>query len=69
VAVLLKWLLTLAVVIIVLGLAGPWLARLGLGRMPGDVSVQRNGRRFYFPVATSIVLSLALMLVLRLLRI
>lgn len=68
-AVLLKWLLTLAVVIIVLGLAGPWLARLGLGRMPGDVSVQRNGRRFYFPVATSIVLSLALMLVLRLLRI
>ncbi len=66
---MLKWLLTLAVVIIVLGLAGPWLARLGLGRMPGDVSVQRNGRRFYFPVATSIVLSLALMLVLHLLRI
>ncbi len=66
---MLKWLLTLAVVIIVLGLAGPWLARLGLGRMPGDVSVQRNGRRFYFPVATSIVLSLALMLVVHLLRI
>ena len=66
---MLKWLLTLAVVLFVLGLAGPWLARLGLGRLPGDVSVQRRGRRFYFPVATSIVLSLALMLVLRLLRI
>ena len=66
---MLKWLLTLAVMIFVLGLAGPWLSRLGLGRLPGDVSVQRQGRRFYFPVATSIVLSLVLMLVLRLLRI
>jgi hypothetical protein len=65
---MLKWLLTLAVVLFVLGLAGPWLSRLGLGRLPGDVSVERRGRRFYFPVATSIVLSLALMLVLRLLR-
>ena len=66
---MLKWLFTLAVVLFVLGLAGPWLARLGLGRLPGDVSVQRRGRRFYFPIATSIVLSLALSLVLRLLRI
>jgi len=66
---MLKWLLTLAVVVFVLGLVGPWLARLGLGRLPGDVSVQRRGRRFYFPIATSIVLSLALILVLRLLRI
>ena len=66
---MLKWLLTLAVLIFALGLAGPWLSRLGLGRLPGDVSVQRQGRRFYFPVATSIVLSLVLMLVLRLLRI
>lgn len=66
---MLKWLVTLAVAIFVLGLLGPWLARLGLGRMPGDVSVQRNGRRFYFPVATSIVLSLVLMLIFRLLRI
>ena len=66
---MLKWLLTLAVVLFVLGLAGPWLTRLGLGQLPGDVTVQRQGRRFYFPVATSIVLSLALILVLRLLRI
>lgn len=64
-----KWLLTLGVLLIVLGLAGPWLARLRLGRLPGDISVADPGRRFYFPVATSIVLSLALMLVLRLLRI
>ena len=66
---MLKWQATLAVVLFVLGLAGPWLSRLGLGRLPGDVSVQRRGRGFYFPVATSIVLSLLLMLILRVLRI
>jgi hypothetical protein len=66
---MLKWLLTLAVVLFVLGIAGPWLTRLGLGRLPGDVSIERRGRRFYFPVATSIVLSLVLMLVLRVVRI
>ena len=66
---MLKWLVTLAVLVFVLGLAGQWLARTGLGRLPGDVSFERRGRRFYFPVATSIVLSLALMLVLRLLPI
>lgn len=66
---MLKWLVTLAVVLFVLGLAGPLLARLGLGRLPGDFSVQRRGRRFYFPVATSIVLSLALTLALQVLRI
>ena len=66
---MLKWLATLAVVLFVLGLAGPWLSRLGLGRLPGDVSVQRRGRGFYFPVATSIVLSLLLMLIMRVLRI
>jgi hypothetical protein len=62
---MLKWLLTLTVVLFVLGLAGPLLARLGLGRLPGDISVRYRGRRFYFPIATSIILSLALMLVLR----
>ena len=66
---MMKWLLTLVVLLFALGLTGPWLARLGLGRLPGDISVARQGRRFYFPVATSIVLSLALMLVFRLLRI
>jgi hypothetical protein len=66
---MLKWLLTLAVVLFVLGIAGPWLTRLGLGRLPDDVSIERRGQRFYFPVATSIVLSLVLMLVLRVVRI
>lgn len=66
---MLKWLVTLAVALFVLGPAGPLLARLGEGQLPGDIRVEHHGRRFYFPVATSIVLSLALTLVLQMLRI
>jgi hypothetical protein len=62
---MLKWLLTLTVVLLVLGLAGPLPARLGLGRLPGDISLRYRGRRFYFPFATSVILSLAFMLALR----
>lgn len=46
------------------------LGRLGipLGRLPGDISIQRPGVSFYFPVTTSIIVSLVLSAVLWLLR-
>jgi len=49
------------------GLLWPWLARLGLGRLPGDIFVQRDGFTFYAPITTGILVSLALSLVLWLL--
>lgn len=53
---------------IVLGLAWPWLAKLGLGRLPGDFHIQREGLSFHFPLTTSLILSAALTLILWLLR-
>lgn len=41
---------------------------LRIGRLPGDISVERGNFRFYFPLATSIVLSVVLSLILWLLR-
>jgi len=38
----------------------PYLSRLGLGRLPGDVAVQRPSGTFYFPFMTSVILSLVL---------
>lgn len=61
---MLKWLVVLALAVIVLGLAGPLLSRAGLGRLPGDFVLRCRGRRFYFPLATSFLLSLALTLLL-----
>jgi hypothetical protein len=62
---LLKWLLTLVVALAVLTAVAPWLARYGLGRLPGDVTVRFRGRDYYLPFTTTIVLSLALTLLAR----
>lgn len=63
----LKWLLVLVVAIVVIALCRPWLARLGLGRLPGDITVRWRGRPLYLPIATTVLLSLALTLLGRLL--
>ena len=59
---MLKWLLTLVVALAVLTALSPWLARYGLGRLPGDVTVRFRGRSYYLPFATTLLLSLVLTL-------
>jgi hypothetical protein len=63
---LLKWLLVLAVGVVVISAAMPWLARYGLGRLPGDITIRWKGRVVYLPITTTLVLSLALTLLGRL---
>ena len=50
------------------GLFWPWLAKLGLGHLPGDISICGERFSFYFPITTCIVLSLVLSLLFWLLR-
>jgi len=59
---MLKWLLVLAIGVTIISLATPWLARRGLGRLPGDITVHWRGRRIYLPITTTILLSLLLTL-------
>jgi hypothetical protein len=61
-------LIALGVAFLLAGLAWPWLSRLGLGRLPGDISVEREGWSFHFPIVTSIVISLVLTLLIWLFR-
>jgi hypothetical protein len=63
-----RTLILLGIVLVLVGLAWPWLARLGLGRLPGDIVIERAGFRLYLPITTSIVVSLVLSLVIWLLR-
>ena len=63
---MLKWLLVIVVGVVVITLAAPWLAKHGLGRLPGDVTLTWRGRRIYLPITTTILLSLALTLLGRL---
>jgi hypothetical protein len=63
-----RWLIVLGVVLIVAGLLWPWLGRLGLGRLPGDIVLERENFRLYLPITTSIVVSIVLSLILWLLN-
>ena len=57
-----KWLVTLILALLILGLLTPWLNRLGLGRLPGDLRVKHKRGLFYFPFTSVILMSLALSL-------
>jgi hypothetical protein len=63
-----KTLIIAGIVILVIGLAWPHLSKLPLGRLPGDIAIERGNMKFYFPLATSLLLSLLLSLVLWLVR-
>jgi len=59
-------LIFLGVVILGLGVLWPLFHRMGLGRLPGDINVQRPGFRFFAPLGSSLLLSVILSLVLSL---
>jgi Protein of unknown function (DUF2905) len=52
-----RWLVGIGVGLVVVGLLWPWLGRLGLGRLPGDIVIERGEFRFYFPIMTCLVVS------------
>ena len=61
---MLKWLLTLCLAIMILGLITPWFRqRFGLGRLPGDFSCRYRGRDYFFPFTSTLLFSLLLLLV------
>jgi hypothetical protein len=64
---MLKWLLTIAVIVILLGLMMPGLRqRSVLGKLPGDVAVRWRGRDYFFPFTTTLLLSLVFVVISRL---
>lgn len=46
--------------LLVAGVAWPWLSRLPLGRLPGDIHIVREGFSFHFPIVTCILVSVLL---------
>ena len=57
-------LIGLGIALLVAGLAWPWLSKLGLGRLPGDIRIESDNGFFYFPIVTCIIVSIVLSLVL-----
>jgi len=64
---MLKWLFTLFLALVILSLAMPWLARLGIGRLPGDLRFRLRGREVQVPFGSTLVLSLLVWAIARIL--
>ena len=55
-----RLLIGIGLALVLAGIAWPLLSRIGLGRLPSDIMVQRGSTSFYFPLATCIVISIVL---------
>lgn len=59
-----RLLIIFGLVLVVLGLLWPVIAKFGLGRLPGDIVIERENFRLYLPLGTSVLISAALSLIL-----
>lgn len=55
-----RTLILIGLLIVAIGLLWPWLSKLPLGQLPGDIVIRRENFSFYFPITTMILVSLAL---------
>ena len=58
-----RFLIVLGLAILVIGLLWPYLSQIGLGRLPGDIVIERENMSFYFPLMTCLLLSVLFSLV------
>ena len=63
-----RTLIILGLVLVAAGFLWPFLGKIGLGRLPGDIAIDRDGLRLYFPIVTSILVSAVLSLLFWLFR-
>jgi len=53
-----KTIIYIGIFIILIGLLWPWITKLPLGRLPGDITIKKEGFQLYFPISTMILISL-----------
>lgn len=63
-----KWLIVIGGLIVLIGLLWPWLGKIPWGRLPGDIVIERENARFYFPITTMIIISVVISIILALFR-
>ena len=63
-----RLLVVIGLVLLVAGLLWPWIAKSGLGRLPGDIRIAKEGFSFYFPLTSGILVSLVVTILLWIFR-
>jgi hypothetical protein len=61
-------LIILGLLIALVGVAWPWVSKLPIGRLPGDIMIDRPGFRFFFPLTTMVIISVVISLILMIFR-
>lgn len=61
-------LIILGVLIALVGVLWPWVSKLPIGRLPGDIMIDRPGLRFFFPLTTMVIISVVISLILMIFR-
>lgn len=63
-----KQLIIIGIILVLLGVFWPWLQKVGLFRLPGDLVIERENFRFYFPITSAIIISVIISIIFWLLR-
>lgn len=63
-----RFLIAIGLIIVAIGVLWPFISRVGLGRLPGDIAIKTENGGFYFPIVTCLILSVVLSLIFWLLR-
>lgn len=59
-----KTLIVIGLLVVLAGVFWPWLGKLPLGRLPGDIVIDKPNFKFYFPITTMIIISVILSVIL-----
>ena len=59
-----RTLIVIGIGIVLIGVLWPWLGRLGLGHLPGDIIIERGNVKFYFPITICALISVVISLIL-----
>jgi hypothetical protein len=63
-----RFLIIAGIVMLAAGIFWPWVSRFPFGRLPGDISIVREGFSFHFPLMTSVLISLVITILLWIFR-
>lgn len=63
-----RTLIAIGLIVVAIGILWPWISKLPFGRLPGDIVVERENFRFYFPITTMIIVSVVVSIIVWLFR-
>jgi hypothetical protein len=63
-----RWLIIVGAVLVIIGITWPWINKLPIGRLPGDIIISKPNLKFYFPITTMVIISIILSIIMWLLK-